>query len=494
MNKMEKRSGDSVEAESSDVILFDLPTFPKGVISLSLVNVATCLSRKFSVSIVDLNFVEPSQFVKNMQADKTRLYGIKVSAQNFSYAKEITTLIKAKYSSVKVIWGGELPTLLPEECMKYADCVVSGLFEPVADSLLIDFEAGQLKSHYSGPNNSELNCIPVPRFDLVHNLSAYYSFMGLPLETSRGCTETCSFCMVHVMQKKNYFMRSKADLEAAMIMYKGHFVNIVDYNFGVSKAHILQGSEVLQQSGTKGWMAEMCIEELDDDEILAAMSKSGCRIVYCGLESVEEKALASVHKMNTNYVERYEKIIRKVQSHGIQVAAGIIIGLENMNEQTFHNLYQFFTKLGIIYAKLTFLTYNPGAKVQNYMKKKGEFCTEDITHFDGNHLTYIPTGLNVSSMLKGAEVFIKKFYSFKGIFYRSFQTKMTFLNRLEFILFALCYREAYLEWMNKQILFAPENFSSLLEEPFKKKLQLRMYEQALSLCRQLNNRYKLLQR
>ena len=40
---------------SSSVLLVDLPTFPKGVVSLSLPIVASCLKEHFIVNYIDLN-------------------------------------------------------------------------------------------------------------------------------------------------------------------------------------------------------------------------------------------------------------------------------------------------------------------------------------------------------------------------------------------------------------------------------------------------------
>jgi hypothetical protein len=48
--------------ESESIILIDLPTFPKGVISLSLLAVAGSLSRSYAVKIVDLNLSLLSEY------------------------------------------------------------------------------------------------------------------------------------------------------------------------------------------------------------------------------------------------------------------------------------------------------------------------------------------------------------------------------------------------------------------------------------------------
>ena len=462
------------------VILIDLPTFPKGVLSLSLVNVASCLNPTFDTQIIDLNFneVDWSQVTPDV-----KFVGLKVSSQNFEHAKTLTASLKQHAPTVTVVWGGELPTLLPDECLNYTHTIVSGLFEPVAVDFITDLQNGGLKPKYYGGNDGHMDLIPVPKFELVPDLDRYYSFMGLPMETSRGCTEKCAFCLVHVMQKKNYYTRDWTALEEAATQYRNHFVNVVDYNFGVDKQHVIKVAGILKKAGVRGWMAEMCIEFLEDDELLKALQESGCRIIYCGLESIEDTALATVHKMNTNHVSNYERIIRKAQRYGIQISAGIILGMQNMNSTTFDNLYNYFSKMGLIYAKLTFLTYNPDTKVKEYMKKKGTYTTEDIVKYDGNHLSYAPTGVEAEEIYRGTRKFINRFYSFGNIARRSFNTNLSFSARVEFILFNLCYRYAYLQWVKMDIFNNEENFRKLLAEPMKKPWDIKLYERLLFLFR-----------
>jgi radical SAM superfamily enzyme YgiQ (UPF0313 family) len=307
----------------------------------------------------------------------------------------------------------------------------------------------------------------------------YYQFMGYPLETSRGCTEKCIFCMVHTMQKKNYNLGPIDFLKTTIDQYRGQFINIVDYNFGVDPTHVIEVSHLIKSNEATGWMAEMCIELLDNDAMLAAMSDSGCKMIYCGLESIDQQSLKSVHKMNTNHIENYERIIRKVQSYGIQIAAGIILGLEGTHSHTFKELLAFYQRMGIIYAKLTFLTYNPGTKVHEYEKKKGVYLTEEIQCYDGNQLTFLPKGIDQNYVSSGAEWFIRRYYSLSGIIMRSFHTKLSLWSRLEFILFNICYREAYLDWLRFDTLHHPENVRQLVDRPLHKSMSIRLSENLL---------------
>jgi radical SAM superfamily enzyme YgiQ (UPF0313 family) len=289
--------------------------------------------------------------------------------------------------------------------------------------------------------------------------------------------------MVHVMQKKNYNLSALDQLKSNIHKYRGKFVNIVDYNFGVSSYHVIAVSKIIKEGGAIGWMAEMCIELLDNDEMLLAMQQSNCKMIYCGLESIDQQSLRSVHKTNTNHIENYERIIRKVQSYGIQVAAGIILGLEGTHPNTFEELFRFYQRMGIIYAKLTFLTYNPGTKVHEYEKKKGTYVTPAIEGFDGNQLSFLPHDVDAKYVATGTAWFIQRFYSIGAIIERSFKVKLSLLARIEYVLFNIGYRQFYFEWLKNDTLQKPENIQQLMLQTYQKSRGIQLAEHVIQWVR-----------
>ncbi len=438
------------------------------------------------MEIIDLNLEEIAVLHDSLLMKNVVLFGFKVSAQNFKQAVEFTKLLKENNPNIPIVWGGELPTLIPEDCLKYSTCVVTGLFENIADRFISDLQAGKLLNKYSSEAKTvSFGKCPTIDYNTVKSIHKYYSFMGMPLETSRGCTEKCTFCMVHSMQNVNYSFKTKERIGQELSNLNGHFLNVIDYNFAVNENHVLEVANAIKNSGAVGWMAEMCIESLDNENVLVALKESRCKIIYCGIETIEETALQSIHKMNTNRISNYERIIRKAQSYGIQVAAGIILGIEGMKYETFNLLFDFFSRTGIIYAKLTFLTYNPGTKSQKYMAKKGTFLSSEIEDYDGNHLTYVHNNSDRQEVISGVSEFIRKFYSFKEIVARSKNTNLTMLQRLEFILFNLCYRQVYLDWISYRIFEGNENFNKLLVQKFRKTFSVQLAEKLLFIVRKL---------
>ncbi len=469
-----------------NIILIDLPTFPKGIVSLSIPIIAACFKKYFEVKAFDLNIdsFDATQYVD----DNTLMVGMKVSSQNASIATELTQMLKRKFPSLKIVWGGEYPSLLPEECLKHAHSVVAGLLEPVSDELSADLLSGNLKMKYVGKNENVPEMMPVPDFSVLPPFRKYLSFMGLPLETSRGCTENCMFCMVLVMQKKNYYLKPVEQLSKEIKLYDCKFINIVDYNFGVSKEHVINVSRIIKSSGALGWMAEMCIELLDDDELLQEMSRSRCRMIYCGLESIEEETLSSFNKDRTNHVENYERIIRKAQSYGIQIAAGLILGAANTTPQTFIKTFDFFQKMGIIYTKLTFLTYNPGTRVQEYMRKKGIYLTDKHEEYDGVRFSFLSEGVEKGVVLNGFEYYVREFYSITNILKRALKTNVDLLGKAEFFLFSYCYADVYRKSIVNNYLRFPENFDKLLISKHQPSFTLILMQKLLFIVRVLRKK------
>ncbi len=466
------------------VLLVDLPVFPKGTISLSLFVISGALQPHFDIDYIDLNFPDSRKNFEKLNFGQYKFIGLKVSAQNFLIATDVTKKIKSANPEIKIVWGGELPSLLPDICTSIADSVVSGIFEPVATRFLTDLKTDRLQKQYIGKNIPEAG-IQSPDFSMLKNADRYNSFMGLPLETTRGCTENCTFCMVLIMQQKHYHLKSIEQLKNEIPAYANQFINIVDYNFGVSEKHVMDVAGVIEHSDATGWMAEMNLELLDNDEMLAAMKKSRCRIVYCGLESVNEDALGSVNKSVTNKVANYERIIRKVQSYGINIAAGIILGLDGETAASYRATLDFFSRMGIIYAKFTFLTFNPGTRVKTYMEKKGSYVTEDIEIYDGNRITYLPSGITEKELYEITRSSIKHFYSFGAILRRAMNGPSGMLNKTEFVLFNICFSQSYRMWLKWDIFGRPGNFKDLLQTGYRKPLSLLVAEGLLKVVRHL---------
>ncbi len=466
-----------------NVYLIDLPTFPKGVISLTFSAIAASLPKKCVVHFIDLNISDLNQNqISNFKNANCLFIGIKVSMQNYQLAIQLSKKLKNYNASLKIIFGGEYPSLLPHEAVKYADVIVCGAFESVCDDLIKDIESNQLQKIYDGKKSYNCSILKSPDYSIIKNKKIYSQTMGFPLETSRGCDKKCTFCMVHTMQPVNNFKTAK-QLQNELNELSNEFINVIDYNIGSNIKHLNTVIAAFTNSTTLGWMCEMCLETLDDEVLLKKLAKSGCKIIYCGLESISQTSLQSINKAKTNNSHNYARIIKKAQSYGIQIAAGIIVGLEGSTKESIDATFQFYQDIGIIYAKITFLTYNPGTKVYESMKRMGTYLTNDLSKFDGNHFTFLPHGVNKEEVLEAVTRNLKLFYSEKNILKRSENANLKGIAQQEFILFNQNYKAAYLKWFKNNIFESEEGFNKLLTEKYKKSKSILLAEQSITKIR-----------
>ncbi len=428
------------------IILLDLPTWPGGFPTLALPTVGACLRDRFNVSILDLNFHSASESVETaVEEAPLAMIGLKVGAQNFEEAKALTKSLHERIPGTPVVWGGELPTLDFELCSRFADCVVSGRFEAVADRFSEDLISGKLEARYYS-NGSQV-IPPAPAFDLVDpsDSDSALRFLGTPLETSLGCPEGCAFCLVHAVQPSARSLPI-SKIEEDLKQVPREFINIIDYNFGQDKEHLTAVAKAIGRSSATGFSAELCLEALDDGKTLAVLSENRCRFVYCGLESLSESSLGSVAKVQ-NSVSEYRRIIAGAQAYGIEVAAGFILGLEGTRPEDFDAFVDFCEEAGILYLKLTFLTFNRGTKVRTSMESKGRFVEDAVSAFDGNHLTFLPEGLEAKTVMDGARRMGERFYGARSAWRRSRHLAGNPAARAEFLLTSRMFGSYYSNWL-----------------------------------------------
>src|SRR3990170_5864912 len=105
---------------------------------LSLTTLAAHTPRDIEVKIIDEG-VEKINF--DMDVD---LVGISAMTFLSSRAYEISDRFRKR--GVKVVLGGIHPTAMPEEAKQHADAVVVGEAEEVWPQLLVDLQAGRLRT------------------------------------------------------------------------------------------------------------------------------------------------------------------------------------------------------------------------------------------------------------------------------------------------------------------------------------------------------------
>ena len=113
--------------------------------------------------------------------------------------------------------------------------------------------------------------------------------------------------------------------------------------------------------------------------LLKLMKKAGCYHLSIGLESADQRILNNVKKGITP--EMVKKVVKKLDSVGIDYSVYSLIGLPGETEETIIKTFKFVSSLGCA-GTFGIAVPNPGTEFYEWIVRKGYLKTEDYSKFD----------------------------------------------------------------------------------------------------------------
>ncbi|MDP1621748.1 MAG: radical SAM protein [Bacteroidales bacterium] len=322
---------------------------------LSLGIVAALTPPGWKIKIIDENF----RTFKYYEAD---LVGLTAFTSTAPRAYEIAAIYREK--GIKTVMGGIHASMMPGETLQFVDSLVQGEAEPVWAQVIADFESGNLKSFYEGRFAKEISQ-PRPRRDLFHP-----GYICASIQTTRGCPMNCSFCSVSAFNGRHYRFRPIEEVLDELEEIPQKFVFFVDDNIiGQSRESKERARElfegIIRRGIKKYWLSQSSINFADDEELLKLAYRSGCRMIFLGIEAESENQLMEANKkLNLNRgASNYRRIFKTIQKHGIGVIAGLIFGWDTDTSETIIQRARFAVNCGADSFQTSVLTPLPGTQL-----------------------------------------------------------------------------------------------------------------------------------
>ncbi|NCA75766.1 MAG: B12-binding domain-containing radical SAM protein [Alphaproteobacteria bacterium] len=319
---------------------------------LGLGIIAALTPSDWKIKILDENF-------KTFRFYEADLMGITAFTSQAPRAYEIAAIYRQR--GIPTVMGGIHASMVPEESMQYVDCVVQGEAEPVWETVIRDFEAGNLKRIYKSPLVREI-LQPKPRRDLFHP-----GYICAGIQTTRGCPMNCSFCSVSAFNGRHYRFRPVEEVldELEEIPQKYVFFiddNIIGHNNESKERARVLFEGILRRGIKKIWLSQSSINFADDPILLDLAYRSGCRMIFLGIEAEGEGQLIEANKkLNlTRGVNSYKRIFEAIQHHGIGVIAGLIFGWDSDTSASIRDRARFAMHCGADSFQTSVLTPLPG--------------------------------------------------------------------------------------------------------------------------------------
>lgn len=340
------------------------------------------------------------------------LVGISCMTANAPRAYELCREFKKRDKTV--ILGGVHPSILPDEAMQHADCVVVGEAEGVWETLLKDFQHNNLKRKYHNPTPDLSKYVPKDFSKMIKK-----GFFNLiPIMTTRGCPYKCDFCCVsNLFGEKIRHIPIENVVRDIQESGSKRFMFLDDNIIGHPK-YTKELFRAIKPLKIK-WVGQASISLLiEDEELLQLAADSGCKVLFFGIESVSEEELKTMRKA-IKEIKNLENAFKKIKKMGILVLASMIFGFDNDTKETFHETARFLIKNNVSLATFNVLTPYPGTKVYEKLKNENRLITKEWMYYDHNTVVFKPVNMTPYELQIGKTNAKKRFYSLSSVLKRS---------------------------------------------------------------------------
>lgn len=348
--------------------------------------------------IIDLTPVDTEEreeaFLRKIPNNPS-IIGFNIMAGNdhINQVEKYAQLVRNKNPESIIVYGGALPSSLPELLMNNCVCdyIISGEgelsfplfinsfndthFDPASIPGLFYRKHGQIFgskhkkmqafSNYGKFRSlTELSSPDYSPFDMDFYVG-YLKETGQSFELlgSRGCKGNCSFCHRLVY---GYAIKTPDlildEIEEAISQYGIDCFYFVDENFIENKMVFKDFLLKKQQKGLDFTFRGQCRVDAIDEEICTIGKDDGFKVASMGIESANQDTLKKMGKgIKVSQVEATLALLRK---HEIGISVNFIIGFPWDTEDDYVQMIEFIKRNGLErQGKVSFLTPSPGSKL-----------------------------------------------------------------------------------------------------------------------------------
>ena len=298
----------------------------------------------FETSVIDQQLgYTVDDIVKKAKEVKADLIGVTMFSFDFIRTYEVIKEIKRRTKLPIILGGAHISTVKSEALEETGSdfgvtrdgeipllqlCLGYPLEE--IKSLLWRNEKGQIIENQIRKLNWQLDELPFPAYEKFE-LPKYIHYVDkrLPIETSRGCPYSCTFCDVKISMGQAFRPRGPDHILAEIKHWYDQGFRFFEFVDDVFTMDIERAKEVCRRiiaSGMKfDWNCANGIRaDRVDEELLTLMKQAGCVFVSYGLETGNPYILKVIKKATT--LEKIEEISALTKKVGLKHAVNFIIG------------------------------------------------------------------------------------------------------------------------------------------------------------------------
>ncbi len=374
---------------------------------LGLMTVAALLPKHWNKRLVDTNV----ERLRNRDLEWADV--VLLSAMHIQHEALAAIVERCQALGVRTVVGGPITSSVPSADLK-ADHVVIGEAEELIAVLAQDLEQGTAKNVYQATERPEMRTSPLPDLSLIK--MKRYSTMTL--QYSRGCPFNCEFCDIIEIYGRRPRTKDVAQVLAELDQLRSagwrESVFIVDDNFignkAMAKELCVALAEWRRQTKTRfDFITEASLNLADDPELMQLMKDAGFKSVFLGIETPDESGLIASNKLQNTRRSLLDSVAI-IQSFGMQVMGGFILGFDTDRVDVFDRMVEFIQKSGIPIAMVGLLQAMPGTQLFRRLRKEGRILDAGDGNNTSEHLNFLPH-MDATRLVEGYRSVLKRIYS-----------------------------------------------------------------------------------
>ncbi len=347
---------------------------------------------------------------------------IGISSMGYDIFRGVEIADEFRKRGKKVIFGGFQPHINKDFLENHCDSIVNG--NPgVSDMSIIlkDAESNMLKKEY---------CCKIDlNYKLDYSVLDRDKLFLTPVLLGVGCFNSCNYCCISSIYKGSYRLRNFNHVieELDYLHHKTKYIAFVDTNIYNNRKYLSKVCEfMINHKFNFIWGAQSTIDIGDDLATLNLLKKAGCRILFIGMESIDQ---ANLDMINKKYrADSYTQKIKNIHKAGIKIGSFFIYGLDNDTSETSYLMSKFIIKNKIALPMLNILVPTPGTKMYSQLKSEGRILMQDEQDFLKNNVAYnssfnlcfyIPKKMTPAEIEDGFLDLLRRLSGFSQIFKRS---------------------------------------------------------------------------
>jgi hopanoid C-2 methylase len=344
-----------------------------------LLLIAAYLPRQWQVRFIDENIARAEA------ADLAWADVVMVSGMHIQGAQIHDIAARAKAAGKVTVLGGASVSAAPEHYPDF-DYLHIGEIGDGTDRLIARLDEGvappAAQVRFETTDRLPLPEFPAPAYEMVR-LDRY--LIG-SLQFSSGCPYRCEFCDIPALYGRQPRLKTPAQITAELDLMLAQprrpaVVYFVDDNFiGNRKATREMLPHLIAWQRKHGYPLQFACEATlnlaKQTEILSLMRQAHFVTVFVGIETPEVDALKHMRK-EQNVALPMMEAIRTLNSYGLEVTSGIILGLDTDTAETEGRLKAFIDHAQVPVLTINLLQALPRTPLWDRLAREGRLIADD---------------------------------------------------------------------------------------------------------------------